>query len=57
MFKVTYEFYGRHREYLVNPMGTGVYNNIEDYRAELIKYFPNATVEEVPAEIIEIEIL
>lgn len=44
MIRVTYTFNGFHKDYITNPIGTGLYNSIEDYRAEVLKYFPNATV-------------
>jgi hypothetical protein len=60
--RVFYQFDGRERDYIVNPIGTGVYHSLEDYRIEVLKWFPNAIVESVEAiekksEIIELELV
>jgi hypothetical protein len=55
--RVRYQFEGRDRDWIVNPFGNGLYQNIEDYIGEFCKYFPGATFETVPDEIAEFELL
>jgi hypothetical protein len=58
--RIKYQFEGRDREFITNPLKTGTYQNLEDYKREVLRWFPNATVEIVPeendAEIIEFEL-
>jgi hypothetical protein len=58
--RVRYTCEGRDRDYIVSPIGGGMYNTLEEYQAEMLRWFPNAIVEIVPkendSEIIEFEL-
>jgi hypothetical protein len=58
--RVRYTCEGRDRDYIVSPIGGGIYNTLEEYQSEMLRWFPNATVEIVPeendSEIIEFEL-
>ena len=54
--RVKYQFEGRNRDWIVEPFGNGLYQNLEDYKREFLRWFPNATFEIVPEEIIEFEL-
>jgi hypothetical protein len=50
---------GRDRDYIVSPIGNGTHNTLEEYQSEMLRWFPNAIVEEEPdtkSEIIEFEL-
>ena len=55
--KVEYQFQGRDRNWVCNPLGNGLYQNLADYQTEFCKYFPDATFEVIPEEINEFEIV
>lgn len=55
--RVQYEFEGRKSDIIVVPFGNGIYQVLEDYTREFLKYFPNATFElVVESQIEEFEI-
>ena len=48
--RVRYTCEGRERDYIVNPIGTGIFNTLEEYRLEMLRWFPNAIVEAIEEE-------
>jgi hypothetical protein len=58
--QIKYQFQGRDREFITQPLKTGLYDNLEDYKREVLRWFPDATVEIVPdtndSKIIEFEL-
>ena len=53
--QVKYTFGVYSRQYVVNPIGTGLYPDLESYQAEMVRYFPGAIVTEF-VEPIEFEL-
>jgi hypothetical protein len=53
--RVRYTCEGRDRDYIVSPIGGGIYSTLEEYQAEMLRWFPNAIVEEF-VEIVEFEL-
>jgi hypothetical protein len=60
--RVRYACEGRDRDYVVSPIGGGMYNTLEEYQSEMLRWFPNAIVEAIDedpdpkSEIIEFEL-
>jgi hypothetical protein len=58
--RVRYTCEERDRDYIVSPIGSGMYNTLAEYQSEMLRWFPNAIVEIVPeendSEIIEFEL-
>jgi hypothetical protein len=61
--RVQYNFQGRDRDYIAQPLGYGVYTSFEEYKDEVLRWFPDAIVTKVSeentpktAEIVELEI-
>lgn len=48
--RVRYNCEGHERDYIVDPIGGGIHNTLEDYQAEMLRWFPNAIVEAVEKE-------
>ncbi len=48
--RVRYTCEGRDRDYIVSPIGSGMYSTLEEYRSEMLRWFPNAIVEAIEQE-------
>jgi hypothetical protein len=48
--RVKYRFEGRDVDFITNPLATALYDSFEQYRAEILKWFPGATVEVIDDE-------
>lgn len=53
--RIQYEFQGRKSDYITSPPEATT-PKFEDYKAEVLRWFPDAIVEIVPEEIIEFEL-